>query len=112
MKLPFIGNSPIRKNLVANGFGIGVQLLNQVVLVPFYILFWGNELYSDWIVISALTLIFSMSDIGLNNVIQNRFTIKLSEGSHKECNSLLTDNFLLVVVTLLVTLVGCIVFIY
>ena len=111
MKLPFIGNSPIRKNLVANGFGIGVQLLNQVVLVPFYILFWGNELYSDWIVISALTLIFSMSDIGLNNVIQNRFTIKLSEGNHKECNSLLTDNFLLVVVTLLVTLVGCIVFI-
>ena len=52
MKHIFIGNSPIRKNLLANGFGIGVQLLNQIVLVPFYILFWGNELYSDWIVIS------------------------------------------------------------
>lgn len=53
MKHIFIGNSPIRKNLLANGFGIGVQLLNQIVLVPFYILFWGNELYSDWIVISG-----------------------------------------------------------
>lgn len=111
MKIPFIGNSPIRKNMTANLFGVGVQLLNQIVLVPFYILFWGNELYSDWIVISALTTIFAMSDVGLNNVIQNRFSIKLSEGEHKECNSLLTDNFLLVAITLLLTLLGCLVFV-
>lgn len=111
MKIPFIGNSPIRKNMTANIFGVGVQLLNQIVLVPFYILFWGNELYSDWIVISALTTIFAMSDVGLNNVIQNRFSIKLSEGDYKECNSLLTDNFLLVAITLLLTLLGCILFV-
>lgn len=111
MKLPFVCNSPIRKTLVANGFGVGVQLFNQIVLVPFYILFWGNELYSDWIVISAITTIFAISDVGLNNVIQNRFSIKLSEGNQKECNSLLTDNFLLVAVTLMITLVGCFVFI-
>lgn len=111
MQFPFVGNSPVRKNLVANGFGVGVQLLNQIVLVPFYILFWGNELYSDWIVISAVTTIFAMSDVGLNNVIQNRFSIKLSEENHEECDSLLTDNFLLVAVTLMVTLVGCMVFV-
>lgn len=111
MKHIFIGNSPIRKNLLANGFGIGVQLLNQIVLVPFYILFWGNELYSDWIVISALTTIFAMSDVGLNNVIQNRFSIKQSEGNRKECDSLLTNNFLLVAASLLITLLGCITFV-
>lgn len=111
MKHIFIGNSPIRKNLLANGFGIGVQLLNQIVLVPFYILFWGNELYSDWIVISALTTIFAMSDVGLNNVIQNRFSIKLTEGNRKECDSLLTNNFLLVAASLLITLLGCITFV-
>lgn len=107
MKIPFINNSPIRKNLIANMFGVGVQLLNQIVLVPFYILFWGNELYSDWIVISALTTIFAMSDVGLNNVIQNRFSIKLSEENLKECDSLLTNNFILVCVTLILTLLGC-----
>lgn len=96
MKIPFVTNSPIRKNLLANFFGIGVQLMNQIVLVPFYILFWGNELYSDWIVLSALTTIFSMSDVGLNNVIQNRFAICHSEGKKKECDSLLTNNFVLV----------------
>lgn len=111
MKISFVKNSPIRKNILANMFGVGVQLLNQIVLVPFYILFWGNELYSDWIVISALTTIFAMSDVGLNNVIQNRFSIKLSEGNHKECNSLLTDNFILLAVTLALTLLGCSLFV-
>lgn len=89
-------NSPIRKNLAANLYGTGIQLINQILLVPFYIVFWGNELYSDWIVISALTAFFTMSDIGLNNVIQNRFAMKLAEGNTKECNSLMTDNFVLV----------------
>ena len=92
-------------------FGVGVQLLNQIILVPFYILFWGNELYSDWIVISALTTIFAMSDVGLNNVIQNRFSIKLSEGNYNECNSLLTDNYILVIITLIFTLLGCTLFV-
>lgn len=101
MRIPFIGASPIRKNFAANLYGIGIQLINQILLVPIYIIFWGKDLYSDWIVISALTAFFSMSDIGLNNVIQNRFAMKYAEGNTKECNSLLTDNFILVTIIFL-----------
>lgn len=111
MKIPFLNSSPIRKNIVANFFGVGVQLLNQIILVPFYILFWGNELYSDWIVISALTTIFSMSDVGLNNVIQNRFAVKYTEGNLKECESLITNNIILILATLAITLFGIVFFI-
>ncbi len=89
-------NSPIRKNVVANLFGIGVNLLNQIVIIPFYIIYWGNDLYSDWIVISALTAFFGMSDIGLNSVIQNRFSIKYAKNEMRECNSLLANNFAIV----------------
>lgn len=89
-------NSPIRKNVVANLFGIGVNLLNQIVLVPFYIIYWGNDLYSDWIVISALTAFFGMSDMGLNSVIQNRFSMKYANNELQECDSLLADNFMVV----------------
>ena len=88
--------SPIRKNILANFYGIGVNLLNQIILVPLYIVYWGNDLYSDWIIISALTVIFSMSDIGLNSVIQNRFSMKYSGGDIEECKSLLANNILIV----------------
>lgn len=103
-----ISKSPIRKNILANFYGIGINLLNQIILVPLYIVYWGNNLYSDWIIISTLTVIFSMSDIGLNSVIQNRFSMKYSEGNIEECKSLLANNLLIVtaifVIALLLTL--------
>lgn len=111
MKIPFIGNSPIRKNMTANLFGVCVQLLNQIALVPFYILFWGNELYCDWIVISALTTIFSMSDVGLNNVIQNRFAIKFTEGNIEECKTLITNNYVIILGTLIISIICVVAFI-
>ena len=103
-------NSPIRRTFTANLFGIGVNLLNQIVLVPFYIVYWGNDLYADWIILTALTAFFSMSDIGLNSVIQNRFSIKLAENDSKECNSLLTDNFLIISILFVILVTGA--FIY
>lgn len=88
--------SPIRKNMLASIFGIAVGLLNQILLVPFYILYLGNPLYSDWIVLSALTAFFYMSDIGLNTVIQNRFAIKLAKNQQHDCDRLLTTNVAIV----------------
>lgn len=96
--------SPIRRNIIANFYGIGVVLLNQIFLVPFYIVFWGNELYSDWIVLSALTSIFSLSDAGLNSVIQNRFSIKMAEGDDSECRSLLASNYTIITLVLAIFL--------
>lgn len=93
-------------------FGVGVSLLNQIVLVPLYIIYWGNNLYADWIVLSAITVIFSMSDIGLNTVIQNRFSMKLSQNERSECDALLTNNIIIVSVILILSLVGTMVYLY
>ena len=67
---------PILKNLCANFSGIGINLFCQVILVPFYIEQWGVDKYADWIVLSSVSSVFSMSDIGLNTVISNQFSIK------------------------------------
>lgn len=104
--------SPIKKNIAANLFGVCVNLLNQIALVPLYIIFWGNDLYADWIVLSAITVIFSMSDIGLNTVIQNRFSIKLSQNNNSECNSLLTNNFIIVSFIFSLSLIGISLYLY
>lgn len=104
MKIFTVKKSPIKKNLIANLYGIFIQLINQVILVPFYITFWGNEQYSDWIVISSFTAFFSISDIGLNNVIQNRFAIRLAENNIKECNSLMVVNYVLVSVIFIIVI--------
>lgn len=104
-------DSPIRSNIIANLFGIGVNLLNQIVLVPFYIIYWENDLYSDWIVISALTAFFGMSDIGLNSVIQNRFSISYAQGDLKQCNSLLVNNIAIILIIGVVCVISSIAYV-
>lgn len=110
--MKFSLNSPIRRTIIANLFGVGVNLLNQIVLVPFYLICWGTSLYADWIVISAFTVFFSMSDIGLNNVIQNRFSIKYAENNLSECNKLLTVNITIVSIIFTLSLIGCLFYTY
>mgnify|MGYP000363355911 CR=1 FL=1 len=105
-------NSPIRRTIVANLFGVGVNLLNQIVLVPFYLVCWGKSLYADWIVISAFTVFFSMSDIGLNNVIQNRFSMRYAENDLSECNKLLTVNISIVSIIFILSLIFCLFYTY
>lgn len=87
--------SPIRKNIYSTFLGLGIQLFNQIVLVPFYIICWGNDLYSDWIVLSAITGFFSVTDIGLTTVTVNRFSIEYAKGDYKSCNSLLANSSML-----------------
>ena len=102
--------SAIGKNLFANFYGVGVNLFNQILLVPFYLSFWGVEKYGDWIVLTAISTMFTMSDIGLNTVTANRFIIKFTEGNKQECTSLLTNNFILLLFTALIAIGGVIVF--
>ena len=106
-----LGKSALQKNIIANFFGIGVQLLNQIILVPLYLSFWNVDLYSDWIVITAISSFFGMSDIGLNSVTANQFTMSYAKGDFKECRSLLTNNYLLIFSIAIIALSGSFIYI-
>lgn len=97
MKFNIIKNNPIYKNIVANFVKIGINFFNQILLIPLYITYWGKDLYSDWIILSAVTSFFAMSDLGLNNATNNRFCIKFAQKDTKECISLLTNNYIIII---------------
>ena len=105
-------NSALEKNVYANFYGIGVQLLNQIVLVPLYLVFWGINLYGDWIVIYAIAAFFSMSDIGLNTVSCNKFVISYQKNNTIECNSIINNNYLFLIIISTVILAGCFFYIF
>ena len=82
--------------MFASFLGILLNIANQLVLIPFYIHIWGNELYGDWIVLTSATAFFQMTDGGLNMVTQNLFAIRLAEHKQKECDTLITNNILII----------------
>jgi len=79
--------APIAKNMYANLFGVIVNLLNQIVLVPLFLLMWPMELYGDWIILSSFSVFFSMTDLGFNSASMNYFSIKYAEGKYTACSS-------------------------
>ena len=94
--------SPTNKNIIANFYKILVVFINQILLVPAYLKYLGLELYGDWIVLTAVTGFFTMSDIGLGNAVSNRFSIEYAKGKVDFCNLLLNNNFFFVFTTLFI----------
>lgn len=88
--------APIAKNMYANLFGVIVNLLNQIVLVPLFLLMWPMELYGDWIILSSFSVFFSMTDLGFNSASMNYFSIKYAEGKYTACSKAIINNYILI----------------
>lgn len=100
-------NKTILKNFSGNLFGVLVNFFNQIVLVPIYLSYWGIEMYGDWIALSAISNFLAMSDMGLNTVTNNRYSISYNQGKFYVCDALLSNNALLIIMSFsLILIVG------
>jgi O-antigen/teichoic acid export membrane protein len=88
----------IAKNYVANVFSMGINFLNQIAMVPLFISLWGIDKYADWILITALSSFFTMTNVGLNTVTNNEFVIRYQQKEFDVCTRLLTNAFFFVLI--------------
>jgi O-antigen/teichoic acid export membrane protein len=99
----------IVKNYVANIFGMGVRFLNQIAMVPLFIGLWGVDKYAEWILITALSSFFTMTNVGLNTVTSNEFVIRYQQKDFVTCSRLLTNAFFFVLLVGGVLIFGAVV---
>ncbi|KQS93230.1 hypothetical protein [Chryseobacterium sp. Leaf394] len=104
-------NSHIVKNIISKFFGLGVNLINQIALIPLFITFWGVEKYGDWIIISTIMSFFSMSNVGFNDVMANKFIVAHTENKEALCRKYLTNNYILLIFASIVCLLGLSIFV-
>jgi len=97
--------SHIKSNLLASLYGFCVNIASHLFLIPLFLLFWETEKYSDWIVLTSLTAFFAMTDIGLNTATRNSFVIKYIEGEKKKCVALMTNNYILIFLFFLISII-------
>jgi O-antigen/teichoic acid export membrane protein len=101
----------IAKNYVANGIGVGMNFLNQIAMVPLFISLWGIDKYADWILITAFSSFFAMTNMGLNTITMNEFAIKYQQREYLICSKLLINAFLFItVVSIIVILLSGVVY--
>lgn len=92
MKVNFLS---IYKNLGANSLGFLINLTIQFLSVPIFIKYWGVEMYGEWLVLTAVSSYFAMTDMGLSTVTSNEFSISFAAGEHNRCRKLINNNFFL-----------------
>ncbi|MFL6593372.1 MAG: lipopolysaccharide biosynthesis protein [Luteimonas sp.] len=80
------GTRSISRRLGSNVLGYGyyqvVTLVVQLVLVPFYLKFWGTALYADWLVLSGIPTMLLLLDFGVGQATANKATMLAASGDY------------------------------
>ncbi len=71
--------TPARKNLLSNIISLVIRTGLVLFLIPFYISNLGKELYSDWIILYTLPAIFELTNFGVNQAVNNTFSISYNQ---------------------------------
>jgi len=104
----------IRNNIGANALNVVLNAFFQLISVPIFLKYWGVDLYGEWLVLISLTAYFAMSDIGLNTVTINEFSIAYARKQYDRCNVLFNNTLFFIlsvfVFSLVITFIFCFLF--
>lgn len=99
----------IRKNVFLNGIGqLGnsvVHTIEQLLLVPFFLMKWGAAYYGEWLTLSIIPTVLGYTDLGFATAISNKFVLSYSNNDKQEAANVLKTG---IAVITLVILVGCV----
>jgi O-antigen/teichoic acid export membrane protein len=70
----------LSKGLGANAFSQFVTVLVQLVGVPILLYAWGPRVYGEWLVLVALPIYLSMTDLGFSQSAANDMTARSARG--------------------------------
>ncbi|WP_460733847.1 polysaccharide biosynthesis protein [Lysobacter tyrosinilyticus] len=90
-------------NVLGYGYAQLVTLAVQLLLVPFFLKYWGAARYADWLVLTGLPTMLTLLDLGVAQSLASRATMEASAGRWTEARaSLHTANAFTLVLSLLI----------
>lgn len=61
----------IAVGIVSKAISVGLMFGEQLFLVPVFLLYWGPDIYGDWLILFSIAAFLSLADIGLQNYYAN-----------------------------------------
>lgn len=103
----------VKKKLVKNGIAAslqkGVRVLDQLLLVPFFITSWGAAYYGEWLTLTIIPTILGFSDLGFGTAAANSFVLKYAANDKQGAANIAKSGFLtisiLIIASLLVSVI-------
>jgi O-antigen/teichoic acid export membrane protein len=88
--------SRLVKGFGATAVGPLITALVQLVSVPVFLRAWGAELYGEWLVISAIPIYLSVTDVGFGSVAGNDMAIRIARADREGALATFQSTLLLV----------------
>jgi len=94
-------------NLIFNYGSGSIQIINNIILVPFYLKFLELSDYGAWIASAAIINIFMILDPGISSISAQKLSQNFSEGSDKEFQTTFNSSlFLSIIFSVLILVIG------
>lgn len=88
----------LRKNLFKNGIASTLQkiirILEQLLLIPFFITAWGAAYYGEWLTLTIIPSIIGFSDLGFGTAASNSFILKYASNDRQGASNIAKSGFL------------------
>jgi O-antigen/teichoic acid export membrane protein len=94
-----------RNGFGAHLYGQAVVVCIQLVGVPVLLHFWGAQLYGEWLILSAIPVYLSMTDLGFSQSAANDMTQRMARGDVEGAVEVFQSLGVLVLAVVLVGLI-------
>ncbi|MGI9450285.1 MAG: lipopolysaccharide biosynthesis protein [Geminicoccaceae bacterium] len=98
----------IKKGAASEIFANLIRVAIQVTGVPLFLLFWGDDGYGEWLILTAILGYLRLSNVGFGQATRNRMAMEVSAGDRDRALGYFQSTSLLFVVigALVMGLVG------
>ncbi len=87
----------VTKGVLSNGAAIVVQkivrVLDQLLLVPFFLTAWGAAYYGEWLTLTIIPSVLAFSDLGFGSAVSNSFVLAYASGNKQKAANINKSGF-------------------
>ncbi len=78
----------VTKGVLHNGAAIVIQrivrVLDQLLLIPFFLTSWGAAYYGEWLTLTIIPSVLAFSDLGFGSAVSNSFVLAYASGDKQK----------------------------
>ena len=86
----------IVKGIIGNGLAQitlkVIRVMEQLLLIPFFLAAWGAAYYGEWITLSIIPTVLTFTNFGFGSAVSNSFVLAYTGGNKQKAADILTDK--------------------
>lgn len=99
----------IAKGIISNGLANIIQktvrILDQLLLVPFFLTSWGAAYYGEWLTLSIIPSVLAFADLGFGSAVSNSFVLAYAAGDKQKAANINKSGFLAISVSVVLGII-------